>query len=212
MRPSIPPGSLVVAIGPGGRTGEYIQVRTQMDAAMSLSRSLRAEGIKSSFSIQESIEVPELAALVVSIGTGLGGVAAVLSAYLRRHQDKAILVERDGTRYELKGMRPDEMERQLDRLLNQAADDQRRTEHLYRGIPGADDDADDDPRAVISCGEVTCSVEPPGQTAENTEPPTLVRSGHCSTARRHNEGNTRRLLATCLCQMGSGLHIVGRGS
>ncbi|WP_147381599.1 effector-associated constant component EACC1 [Nocardioides immobilis] len=115
-----------------------------MDAAMSLSTSLRAEGIKTTFSIQESIEVSELAALVVSIGTGLGGVAAVLSTYLRRHQDKAILVERDGTRYELKGLDPDEMERQLDRLLERAADDQRRTEHLYRGIPGAEDDMDGD--------------------------------------------------------------------
>lgn len=110
---------------------------------MSLSNALRAEGIKTSFAIQESVEVSELAALVVSIGTGLGGVAAVLSTYLRRHQDRAILVERDGTRYELRGMDSGEMEQQLDRLLERVAEDQRRTEHLYRGIPGADDDVDD---------------------------------------------------------------------
>lgn len=76
---------------------------------MGLSSALHADGIETSFAIQESVEVPELAALIVSIGTGLGGVAAVLSAYLRRHQDKSILMERGGTRYELKGMSVDEM-------------------------------------------------------------------------------------------------------
>lgn len=138
----MPSDSLIVAIGPGGRAGEYIQIRTQTDSAMALSGALRADGIKTMFAIQESAEVPDLAALVVSIGTGLGGVAAVLSSYLRRHQDKSFLMERDGTRYELKGMSPNEMERLLGRMLEKAAEDQRETEHLYRGIPGADDDLD----------------------------------------------------------------------
>jgi hypothetical protein len=111
-----------------------------MGSAVELSNALRTNGVRTSFGIQESVEVPDLAALVVSIGTGLGGVAAVLSSYLRRHQDKAILMERDGTRYELKGMSPDEMETRLNRMLERAAEDQRNTEHLYRGIPGADDE------------------------------------------------------------------------
>lgn len=140
MKPLVPPDALVLAVGPGGRTGEYIQIRTQMDSAMALSTALRANGITTSFAIQESVEVPDLAALVVSIGTGLGGVAAVLSSYLRRHQDKAILFEGDGTRYELKGMSQDEMKTLLNRMLERAAADQRDTEHLYRGIPGADDE------------------------------------------------------------------------
>ena len=140
MKPLVPPGALVLAVGPGGRPGHYIQLRTQIDSAMALSTALRADGIKTSFAIQESVEVPDLAALIVSIGTGLGGVAAVLSSYLRRHQDKAILFERDGTRYELKGMSPDEMKTLLNRMLERAAEDQRDTEHLYRGIPGADDE------------------------------------------------------------------------
>lgn len=142
MKPSVPPASLVVAIGPGGRAGQYIQVRTQMESAMRLSNALRADGIQTSFAIQESVEVPDLAALIVSIGTGLGGVAAVLSAYLRRHQDKSILIDRDGTRYELKGLSVDEMESVLDRMLRNAVEEQRRTEYLYRGVPGADDDVD----------------------------------------------------------------------
>lgn len=139
MMPSVPPGSLVVGIGPGGRAGQYIQVRTQTESTMELSSALRADGIKTSFVIQESVEVPDLAALVVSIGTGLGGVAAVLSAYLRRHQDKSILMARDGTRYELKGMSVIEMESLLNQMLAKAAADQHSTEHLYRGIPGADE-------------------------------------------------------------------------
>jgi hypothetical protein len=49
-------------------------------------------------------------------------------------------MERDGTRYELKGMSLDEMETRLNRMLESAADDQRNTEHLYRGIPGAEDE------------------------------------------------------------------------
>lgn len=141
MQPQVPPGALVLAIGPGGRTGQYIQIRTQVDSAMALSAALRTDGIKTSFAIQESVEIPDLAALVVSIGTGLGGVAAALSSYLRRHQDRAILIQRDGTQYELKGMSSVEMETLLDRLLAKAAEDQRNTEHLYRGIPGADDEA-----------------------------------------------------------------------
>lgn len=64
----------------------------------------------------------------------------MLSPYLRRHQDKAILMERDGTRYELKGMSPDQMETRLNRMLERAAEDQRDTEHLYRDIPGVDDE------------------------------------------------------------------------
>lgn len=139
MKPPIPPDPLVLAIGPGGRAGDFIQLRTQMDSAMALSTALRTANIQTSFAIQESVEVPDLAALVVSIGTGLGGVAAVLSAYLRRHQDKAILMERDGTRYELKGMSPDEMETRLNRMLERAAEDQRDTEPVYRDIPGNDD-------------------------------------------------------------------------
>lgn len=142
MDPLFPPGSTVLAIGPGGRAGDYIQVRTQANSAITLSASLRAEGIETSFAIQESAEISGLAALVVSIGTGLGGVAAVLSAYVRRHQDKALLVERDGTRYELKGMSSEEVERLLNLVLEGAIDAQRQTEHLYRGIPGADDDLD----------------------------------------------------------------------
>ena len=139
---TIPPGSLVLNVGPGGRTGEYIQVRTSMGSVMALSSAFRAEGITIKPSPQASVGVPDLAALVVSIGTGLGGVAAILNAYLRRHQDKAILIERDGTKYELKGMSPDEMERLLGRMLEKAAEEQRETEYLYRGIPGADDELD----------------------------------------------------------------------
>lgn len=141
MKPLVPPGALVLAIGPGGRAGSYIQLRTQTDFAMALSNSLRTGGVSTSFGIQEAVEVSDLAALVVSIGTGLGGVSAVLSSYLRRHQDKAILMERDGTRCELKGMSPDEMETLINRMLEKAAEDQRNTEHLYRGIPGADDES-----------------------------------------------------------------------
>lgn len=134
---------LILAVGPGGRTGEYIQVWTSLGSAMTLSQALRTDGITVKSAPQASVAVPDLAALVVSIGTGLGGVAAVLSAYLRRHQDRAVLMERDGTRYELRGMSPDEMDGILDRMLRKAADDQRETEHLYRGIPGADDEMDD---------------------------------------------------------------------
>lgn len=144
MNPS-PPAPLVVAIGPGGRAGQYIQVRTQIESAMGLSSALRADGIETSFAIQESVEVPDLAALIVSVGTGLGGVAAVLSAYLRRHQDKSVLVERDGRRYELKGMSVGEIESLLNRMLREAVEKQRSTEHLYRGLPGPDDDDDDLP-------------------------------------------------------------------
>ncbi len=146
MNPLILPDAVVVvAIGPGGRTGQYIQVRTQRSAAIPLSREFEEAGVSTSFSIQASVDVPDLVALVVSIGTGLGGVAAVLSSHLRRHQDKALLMERDGTRYELKGMSPEKMDEILARLLEKAAEDQRRTEHLYRGIPGADDEVEAQP-------------------------------------------------------------------
>jgi uncharacterized membrane protein YjgN (DUF898 family) len=135
-------GSRVVAIGPGGRAGAYIQVRTQREYAVELSNALRAGNIEARSSVQASVETTELVALVVSIGTGLGGVAAVLSAWLRRHQDKSILVERDGSRYELRGMSVEAMEDLLSSALERAADQQRRSEHLYRGIPGADDNID----------------------------------------------------------------------
>lgn len=49
-------------------------------------------------------------------------------------------MDRDGTRYELEGMSPDVMESRLNRMLERAAEDQRNTEHLYRGIPGAEDE------------------------------------------------------------------------
>lgn len=140
MRHFFPPGALVLAIGPGGRSGDYIQIRTQTESAIALDGALQADRIVASFAIQESAEVSDLAALVVSIGTGLGGVAAVLSSYLRRHQDKAILMERDGTRYELKGMSPDEMEARLNRMLEKAAEDQRATDHLYRAVPAPTDE------------------------------------------------------------------------
>lgn len=134
---------LIVSFGPAGRTGDYIQLRMPQWSAIAVSGALRAEGITIKPVPQASAGIPDLVALAVSIGTGLGGVAAVLSAYLRRHQDKAFIMERDGTRYELRGMSPDDMHALIGRMLENAAEEQRRTEHLYRGIPGADDDLDD---------------------------------------------------------------------
>lgn len=134
------PEQLVVVLGPGGRTGSYIQVRTQPGAAMELNRAFASAGLDTSFSIQASAGVSDLVPLIVSIGTGLGGAAAVLSAWVRRHQDRAVLMQRDGTSFEVKGMSPAEVEDLIGRLLEKAAEDQRKTEHLYRGIPGADDE------------------------------------------------------------------------
>ena len=134
------PDVLIVAVGPGGRTGKYLQVRISYDAAPELHERLQAEDILAGASVQASASVPELVALTASIAGGLHGLAAVLRAIFDRHQHRAVLIERDGTTYEVKGMSPVETDALIARTLEKAERQQADTEHLYRGIPGADDD------------------------------------------------------------------------
>jgi hypothetical protein len=140
--PSVPtdPDALVVAVGPGGCTGKYLQVRISYDAAPELHQRLQEEDILAGSSVQASATIPELVALTASIAGGLHGLASVLRAIFERHQHRAVLVERDGTIYELKGMSPAEIDALIARVLEEAEQRQSETEHLYRRIPGADDD------------------------------------------------------------------------
>lgn len=104
-----------------------------------LQQMLKAEGIFGGVAIQESADIPELAALFASFAGGLTGVAAVLRAFFGRHKNRSILVERGGTSYQLKGMSQKDMEALVDRLLETASSEQSEIEHLYRDIPGMED-------------------------------------------------------------------------
>jgi hypothetical protein len=111
---------------------------------MELYEQFKAEGVPLSYLIEESAEVRELATLVVGFAGGVGGMAglaAVLNAFFRRHQNKSVLMERDGTRVEVKGMSPQQMSGMIDRVLDKAAADQREADRLSRDLdlPSFDD-------------------------------------------------------------------------
>jgi hypothetical protein len=131
--------SVFLAVGPGGGPGEVVQLRVNHESAIELAGLMKGEGVFEGFAVQESADIPALAAIVASIAGGLGGVAAVLNAFFKRHQHRAVLFERDGTRYELKGMSQADMKELIDRTLDRARQDQRGIELLYR-LPGSDDE------------------------------------------------------------------------
>lgn len=129
---------LIIAVGSGGRQGKALQVRVSTEAAPELVALMQAEGVYAGAVPQASIEPMTLAALSASFVSGLGGLATVLNVWLTRHRHRAVLVEKDGTKFEARGMSPGETEALVNQVLEKAARSQLETEHLYRGIPGTE--------------------------------------------------------------------------
>lgn len=112
--------AVILAVGPSTMGGHVIEVRVSRDAAQDLQQLMEAEGIYDGPMLYAG-NVPELVALFASVAGGLHGAAAVLNAFFQRHQGRAVLMERDGTRYELKGMSPTEASHLIERILGEAA-------------------------------------------------------------------------------------------
>jgi hypothetical protein len=118
---------------------ELIELRVSKDYGAELQQMLSAEGVDQTPLFYATGGIPGFAMYLASIAGGLGGLAAVLNAFFRRHQHKAVLMERDGTRYELKGMSPDEMRRIIARMLEEASLEEAHPD-LHAGLPGTEDE------------------------------------------------------------------------
>lgn len=129
------PDAVVVALGPAGRPGAFLQVRVSQDASVEFGALLREEGIHAGVVIQESAEIQQLTPFIASIAGGLGGLAAVLRTWFRRHQDRSIAFTYDGNEYELKGMSEADMEALIMQILSSSESAQQERESLYRDIP-----------------------------------------------------------------------------
>lgn len=140
------PDAVVVAIG----TGMYpekqsLQVRVTPHLAQELANDIEAEGLRVGPVPMASAGPAELAAFAVATGGALTGLAAVLRAFLSRHQHKAVVFEQNGTRYEVRGMSPKDTAAMIDRVLGEALERQRGNDRLWDEVmpPLETPDADD---------------------------------------------------------------------
>ena len=118
---------------------QVIQLRVSRAQAHELQEMLEAEGVYDT-RMHYAGNVPPLVEIFASIAGSLGALAAVLSAFFRRHQDRAVLIERDGTRYELKGMGVAEMTERIERILRETTQEELDSDDPDGARPGEEDD------------------------------------------------------------------------
>ena len=136
------PDALIVAVGSGMYPEKQaLQIRVSASDAEELVAAFCAEGFEIGPVPTASSVQAQLAVFAVLAGGGsLGGMAAVLRAFFNRHQHRSLLVERDGTRHEMKGMSQRDMDALLDRHLKEAQQRQVESDNLWDEVMGSEEE------------------------------------------------------------------------
>lgn len=120
-----------IAVGPAGQPGAYLQLRVRGSEGVTLHNLIQAEKIAGPPVVYASASIPDVAMLLGSIAGGLGGIAAVMTAFLHRHDGRKVTLIYGDKSVEVTGLGPAEQAAEIDRALRFAADRQNAANEVY---------------------------------------------------------------------------------
>lgn len=133
---------LVIGVGPAADPRPALQLRVPPELFMEIAHELRSEEVLLGTPITASASASDLTVLVASIGGGLGGVAAVITAVASRHRHRSVrLMSRDGGAVELTGISSEEMDKRTAQFLAAEQKKHEEVRHLYDFPTPKDDDS-----------------------------------------------------------------------
>lgn len=131
--------SVVVRLGLGHTGDQALYVRVSPNAASEMRELMEAHGVFSG-EIMEFSAGTELIIYAGSIAGGLGGLAAVLTAYFNRNQNKSINFSYGEDTVELRGYSEDAVNRLVGLTLEILREEQLARDREWKRIMGRDDD------------------------------------------------------------------------
>lgn len=126
------PSPLIVQVGFGMYpVAGALRFRTSVADAEQLAGEMKTAGLDIGPVPMMSAEPVQLATFAVLTGGTLTGLAAVLRSYFSRHQHRAVLIDKDGTKIHLQGLSQHEMESVIERTLTAAMEAQHESDALW---------------------------------------------------------------------------------